>query len=139
MIATTGITTPMAIFSFVEKTDEIFSVTGVFVEPEDTFLGTRDGDVVEFTDAEEVSSVADTKVVEPGNDDTLAVVFEKSTTPGTLFMQLGKPIYLNWDIALDRKAVGSTVAGLVTEISGTILIEEPEVVTNDGRRFLENS
>ena len=82
---------PMAIFSFVGKTDEVFSEAGLFVDPEDTFFGARDGDVVEFTDAEEVSSVADTKVVEPGNDGMLAVEFEKSTTPGIPFSQLEKP------------------------------------------------
>lgn len=106
IIATTGITTPVAALSFVVKPDEIFPAAELVVGLEEVIFEAEDTNVA------------------VGNE-SAGSVDNSSPTPSQA-VKLSREY--NRSVALDWKAVGSAVAGLVIVYSGNRLKEEPKVV-----------
>lgn len=134
---TMGTTTPTAISSLIVKLDGGFAVPDLAAELEVTLFAAADAAGVEFVDVEDMIGVADSND-ESVDDDALNVALITLTSPvstGRLtipvapFPQLEKPRKsMNCDIAVDRKAFGSALAGLVTETIVSNCNGGPEVV-----------
>ena len=117
IIATTGITMPVAALSLVVNLDEMFSVAELAVGLEEVIFEAEDTNVVEGNGSAEIVDK-----LEP----CVRAVANTSCPLPTQAVKLSREY--NSSVALDRKAVGSAVAGLVMVYSGNKLKEEPEVV-----------
>lgn len=117
IIATTGITTPVAVLSFAVKPDETLAPAELVVRLEESVFEAKDINVVEGNGSAEIVDKLETCV---------RFVAKTSCPPPTQPVKLSREY--NRSVALDRKAVGSAVAGLVIVYSGNKLKEEPEVV-----------
>ena len=108
---------PVAALSLVVNLDEIFSVAELVVGLEEVIFEAEDTNVVEGNGSAEIVDKLETCVRSVGNT---------SCPLPTQSVKLSREY--NRSVALDRKAVGSAVAGSVIVYSGNKLKEEPEVV-----------
>ena len=117
IIATTDTTMPVAALSLVVNLDEMFSVAELVVGLEEVIFEAEDTNAVEGSGSAEIVDKLETCVRGVGNT---------SCPPPAQAVKLSREY--NRSVALDRKAVGSAVAGKVIVYSGNKLKEEPEVV-----------
>ena len=117
IITTTGTTMPVAALYFVVNPDGMFSVAELVVGLEEVIFEAEDTNVVEGSGSAEIVEKLETCVSFVGNS---------SCPLPPQAVKLSREY--NRSVALDWKAVGSAVAGLVIVYSGNKLKEEPDVV-----------
>ena len=125
IIATTGITTPVAVLSFAVKPDETLAPAELVVRLQESVFEAKDTNVVERNGSNVVERNGSAEIVDK-LETCVRFVANTSCPPPTQPVKLSREY--NRSVALDRKAVGSAVAGLVIVYSGNKLKEEPEVV-----------